>query len=486
MRRRPSEEGPPIVHRIAVRYDTIRARAAGLAAGRIERLTGVPARSQRRIAHEEICFGMSDQQLRQQRGVGRPTVLSAGLRQQVDAILAEDPTMKVAEMLRRLRSDFGYRQGKNPVYDYVRLARPEPAPPAPIVRFEGVAGEFAQHDFGTLKVAYTDGTSEKLTFFAARLKFSRALHVTLIDSESTEAVIRGMEEAAALWGGLPLFNVVDNTKAAVIENRRDPKTHEKVLRLNEQFATFMREAGVFAEPTAPYSANQKGSVENLVRFTKEGFLLARRFRHREDLLGQLGEWLQFANCERPCDATGIIPALRLEEERGRLKPLPFGEEGYGLFGCAVVHPEARVRWGGYEYSTPQGWIGQKVTVRAHRTQLVLHYHQERVTHPRVPENGRYSLLPEHRDALFVKPRGAIMAKRQILMDVCPEGEAFFTELVHRRPQSWRERDLPLIWELFEQVGAARMREAFAYCMHRKAIGGEYLRAWAQGYAEVAT
>jgi hypothetical protein len=149
----------------------------------------------------------------------------------------------------------------------------------------------------------------------------------------------------------------------------------------------------------------------------------------------------------------------------------------------VVGVDARVRWRGYQYSTPEGWIGQKVVVRVHRTQLVLHYQRERVLHPRTPDNGRYSLLPEHRAALFTKPRGAIMAKRQILMDLGPEGEAFFTELVHRRPQSWRERDLPLLWELFEQVGAARMRALLGYCLQQDAIGGEYVRAWAQGYAE---
>lgn len=470
------------MHPVAIRYDILRARAAGLSARRIERLTAVPARSQRRIGHEEIPFAMTDPSFRKQQAMGRPRALSERLRRLVDAMLAEDPAIKVAEILRRLRSEHGYRRGKSAVYDYVGLARPEPKAPAPVVRFEGVAGEFAQHDFGSLWVTYTDGTRERLTFFAARLKFSRALHVALMESENTEAVIRGMEEAARSWGGLPLLNVVDNTKAAVTLNHRDRKTGEQVLRLNEQFATFIREAGVFAEPTAPYAPNQKGSVENLVRFTKEGFLLARRFRNRADLLRQLGEWLQFVNGERLCDATHQTPAVRLEQERPRLKELPFGEEGYGLVSSAVVGVDARVRKEGYQYSTPAGWIGQKVVVRVHRTQLVLHYHQERVTHPRVPTNGRYSLLPEHRAALFLKPRGAVMAKRQILMDLCPEGEAFFTELVHRRPQSWRERDLPVLWEVFEQLGEQKMREAFLYCLRRDAIGGEYARAFAFGYA----
>ena len=92
---------------------------------------------------------------------------------------------------------------------------------------------------------------------------------------------------------------------------------------------------------------------------------------------------------------------------------------------------------------------------------MLHHGGESVRHPRVPENGRYSLLPEQRAALFVKPRGALMAQRQILMDLCPEAERFFTEVVHRRPATWRRHDLPTIWALFEEVGARKLREAFA-------------------------
>lgn len=470
------------MHSAAVRYDIIRAREAGLDAQAIERLTGVPPRSQRRIACEEIPFGMTDQELRAQRAVGRPTVLSAPFRKLVDDILAAEPRLQVSELLRRLRSEHGYTAGKNPVYAYVAAHRPQPPGQLPVVRFEGVAGEFAQHDFGTLVVPYTDGNSEKLTFYAGRLKFSRALHVCLVESESTEAFLRGLEASASAWGGLPLINVIDNMKTAVIRRQPDPASGKERIVYNPQFASFLREVGVFAEPTYPYSGNQKGSVENLVRFVKEGFLLARRFRHREDLLAQLGEWLSYVNDQRPCDATGVIPAARLREEQPRLRPLPFGERGFGLLHSVVVRSDGYVRCRGTGYSAPQAWIGQAIAVRVHREQVVLHHDGQQVVHPRTPGNGRYSLLPEHRPPLFVKPRGEIMAKRQILMDLCPEGERFFTELAHRRPHTWREADLPVAWELFESQGEAQLAEAFRFCVARDVIGAEYLRAWLSGVA----
>jgi transposase len=422
-------------------------------------------------------------EFRERPGPGRPSQLAPALRQQIDALLAAEPAMKGAELLRRLRSEHAYRAGKDPVYRYLKQHRPPSPPPAPVVRFEGVAGEFAQHDFGELTVSYTDGTSERLTFYAGRLKYSRALHVCRVEGESAEAFIRGMESFARALGGLPLINVIDNTKAAVITRHKDPATGAERIQYQEQFASFLQEVGVFAEPTAPYSGNQKGSVENLVKFLKGAFLLARSFRNRADLLLQLADWLQYTNQERPCDATGQVPAVRLAAERPHLRPLPFGEAGYGLAYPAKVGRDARVRCRGYASSTPASWIGRPVVVRVHPEQVVLHFLKERVVHPRHPENGRYSLLPQHREALFVKPRGEIMAKRQILMDLAPAAERFFTELVHRRPQTWRGHDLPVVWTLFQQHGAARLTAAFAHCLAQGAIGGEYLSAWLVGVAQ---
>jgi transposase len=466
----------------ALRYDVRRAREAGLTPQEVFRRWGVSPRSQRRLLHEEIPFGMTDNQLRQQRRLGRPLALPPELCRQVEAWLAAEPSLKVAEILRRLRSEYHYQDGKNPVYRFVQQVRPPKPPALPVVRFEGVAGEFAQHDFGTVTVTYADGTKEKLCFYAGRLKYSRMLHVALFPGETAEAYLRGLEAAAALWGGLPLSNVVDNSHATVLRRIRDPRTGQERIQYNAHFASFLREVGVFAEPTAPYAAQQKGSVENLVRFVKEGFFCARHFRHRPDLERQLGEWLHYVNQERPCDATGVIPAVRLRDEQPRLRPLPFGERGYGLAHPAVVGRDARVRCLGYAYSVPNGWIGQAVVARVHPQQVVLHYHDQQVVHPRVPANGRCSLLPEHREALFVKPRGKIMAQRQVLMDLAPEAERFFTELVHRRPHTWRERDLPTAWQLFEQLGEQQLVEGFRYCLAQGAIGGEYLQAWAAGVA----
>jgi hypothetical protein len=49
------------------------------------------------------------------------------------------------------------------------------------VRFEGLPGEFSQHDFGHVDVTFVDGRKKRLHFFASRLKYSRYARVTLVD-----------------------------------------------------------------------------------------------------------------------------------------------------------------------------------------------------------------------------------------------------------------------------------------------------------------
>lgn len=190
------------MHPASVRDTVIRARGEGLPAQVIARITGVPARSQRRIGLKEIRVDQRERSVSGKR-VGRPSVLAPAVREVIEGLLADEPGIKVSEFLRRLRSEHGYREGKNPVYAYVLGARPAKAPPLPVVRFEGVAGEFAQHDFGSLTVTYTDGKREKLCFYAGRMKYSRALHVQLASGETAECFLRGLEAFGKAMGGLP-------------------------------------------------------------------------------------------------------------------------------------------------------------------------------------------------------------------------------------------------------------------------------------------
>src|SRR5207247_2384023 len=112
---------------------------------RSPRRQGVSVRSVRRIEDEPVVRNSDTAALIRARGVGRPS-LAAPWAPTVERWLQEDRTVPSGEIIRRLREDHGYLGGKSALYELIRRLRPVSV--APLVRFEGVPGEFSQHDFG--------------------------------------------------------------------------------------------------------------------------------------------------------------------------------------------------------------------------------------------------------------------------------------------------------------------------------------------------
>ena len=146
-------------------------RKAKLPAATVEKVTGISERSIRRIEKEPEVESADEESFRKSRKVGRPSQLEAYREDIVNWLSEErdpaDGPMKGQEVIRRLRAK-GCRVGDSTVYDYLRKICPK-EPPKPIVRFEGLPGEFSQHDFGQRRVRYADGKVEVVKFFASRL-----------------------------------------------------------------------------------------------------------------------------------------------------------------------------------------------------------------------------------------------------------------------------------------------------------------------------
>ena len=79
--------------------------------------------------------------------VGRPPVAGA-VKERLAALLAEDPEAPILELLRLLREG-GKTLGTSTFYRLHALVR-ETLPVEWMVRFEGVAGEFAQFDHSSV------------------------------------------------------------------------------------------------------------------------------------------------------------------------------------------------------------------------------------------------------------------------------------------------------------------------------------------------
>jgi transposase len=172
----------------------------------IREATGVSQRTIRRIQREPPVTNTDEESFRESRNVGRPSSVEQHeetIRQWLEKPRKpEDGPLKSSEIFTRLKA-LGYEGGKPAIYDLVRRLRPLETKP-PLVRFEGLPGEFSQHDFGQRRVSFEDGTTQIVHFFASRLKYSRMVDVHIVDNEQLETVVRCLLRAFERFGGMPL------------------------------------------------------------------------------------------------------------------------------------------------------------------------------------------------------------------------------------------------------------------------------------------
>jgi hypothetical protein len=252
------------------------------------------------------------------------------------------------------------------------------------MRFEGLPGEFSQHDFGRVKVRFEDGSIRIVHFFASRLKWSRWVEVTLVENEGVETLVRGLAEHFERLGGVPLCAVFDRPKTVALSWAKDGEVRE----WNPTFAYAALELGFTAEVCWPYQPRQKGAVENLVGWVKGSFFKQRRFHDIEDLNGQLLQWLHEVNTQRPSRATNQIPAERMVEERKRLRALRIGASELALRVPVQVGPTAEVFYEGRGYAMPPEAAGLPATLYVYKNRVKIIAGRWQAEHERLVAKGQ--------------------------------------------------------------------------------------------------
>ena len=441
-------------------------RAAGKTLQQVVAETGVSQRSVQRIELERPLETVADLVQAASRGVGRPSV-SAPWRERVAAVLAAEPVLPTMEILHRLREE-RYAGGKTALYELVRELRPKPT--TPLVRFEGVAGEFSQHDFGQVEVRYLDGTHERVHFFVSRLKYSRWVDVRVVENEGVESLVRSLLAGFESFGGVPLVAVFDNPKTVVI-SRKDRR-----IQWNDTFGQAALDYRFAPELCTPRRGQEKGSAENLVGFAKNNFFKVRRFHDHADLIAQLIAWLVEVNTVRPCRATGVPPAQRIAAERERMRPLAIPAAEYALRFSVMVGPTGLVSFQGYRYSMPPEAIGIPGVLWLYPSQVRIVAGRFEREHARVPEQGKDSLHPEDRTArlaLVAGKRGRLYLKRQEILDLGPAAEAFLTEIVHRHHFTW-QGEVEQLHAALVRHGPAALHRALAIAHERELYGAPHV------------
>ncbi len=401
-------------------------------------------------------------------GWGRPSKVEP-FRNRVAVLLKEEPDLPSLEVVRRMRL-VGYDGQKSAMYALIASLRPEPK--RPMVRFDGVAGEFAQHDFGHVDVRFRNGSVKRMHFFASRLKYSRDARVTLVENEQVESLVRALMEHYAAWGGVPLLSVFDRPKTVVLKWAKDGT----VTDWNPTFAGVMLDLGVGIELCWPSRGQEKGLVENLVGWVKGSFFKVRSFWDDTDLREQLAAWHVEVNAQQRCRATGVIPAERMVEERARLRPLKVAPADLALRIPVFVGPTATVVHDTHVYSMDPEAIGIGGTLYLYPERVRIVAGRFATEHPRLWKRGDRSILPQHRAQLVAAvsgKRAKRYLKRQHLLELGQVAFDYITEIVHRRPRGWIG-DIDRLHDLLQQHGPDAMRQAFQRGLELGTFGAEYV------------
>jgi transposase len=448
---------------------------AGVKPGAIAEQFRVSRRTIERIAREAEIRSRVDGVLEREgegarRSVGRPPVTTA-IRARVQALVVDDPDCPPGEICRLLRAE-GTPLGLSTVYRVLREVRAT-IPVALQVRFEGVAGEFAQFDFGEVSVRLPDDRRRTVHFAAYRLKYSRWIHVVVVPNERVEALIRSLLDSFAASGGVPLRVVFDNPKTVVVRHEEGRPVWNAVL------APVAIDYGFTIELCTPRQPQQKGAVENLVGYVKRAFFRARRFTDLEsDLPRQLAEWLVEVNTTRPNRATKELPAVRLAVEQARMKALTVAPAAYGLRIPVTVGPTAMVTHQGIRYAMPAAACGIPATLWLYpdRVKIVTAGSKHEAVHPRFPSHGTVSYLPGQRAAQLAAVAGArkrLYFMRERILELGPVGEGYLTELIHQRPHTWKG-DVERLFALLEELGDPHFRLVLQRALFQRLVGAEYV------------
>lgn len=443
-------------------------RQAGHTLDEIATFVGVSRKSVQRVVAEPAVTHDETDLERARRQVGRPAKAEP-YRDRVGEWLRAEPELLSVEVLRRAKLA-GYTGAKSALYELVRAVRP--AATRLMVRFEGLPGEFTQHDFGEVDVRFLDGTVKRVHFFASRLKYSRWVEVSIVANQQVETLARTLVDHFAAVGGIPLLAVFDRPKTVALHWKKSGEVTE----WNPIFAGVALDLGLGIEVCWPHAPQQKGSIENLIGWVKGSFFKQRRFLDEQDMLAQLREWHREVDTERPSRATGVIPAVRLAEEQLRLRPLKVTPAELALRIPVVVGATGYVLHDTHLYSMPSDAMGIAGTLFLYREKVRIIVARFEATHPRLFVSNAISTLPEHRTAMVAAvsgKRGKRYLERQHLLELGVSAHTYLTELTHRRPRLWL-RDVERLHALLQQHGADLLRAAFQYGLEQGTFGAEYI------------
>lgn len=316
-------------------------------------------------------------------------------------------------IFKRLQEEYGFTGSERRVREIVAsLKQKQPEVFLPLA-FQ--PGEMAQVDWAEVKITLS-GQSRKVQLFCLVLNHSGALYCQAFERANQEAFFEGHTQAFQFLKGVPRCITYDNLTSAVKKILEGKNRQE-----NERFAAF-RSAWLFdSRFCTPARGNEKGRVENMVKFAERNFFVP---VPEVNSLEELNEQLQIY-CQTYLDNIQArqheTVGERLSQEQEHLLPLP----AYQPECCRIISLKANrsalVQFETNRYSVPVEYAYSAVWLKAFVDRIeITNVESVIATHTRFSGKYQESIHFEHyRKALARKP-GAFQHLRAIDKEPLPE------------------------------------------------------------------
>ena len=243
-----------------------------------------------------------------------------------------------------------------------------------------------QVDFGEVYVMQK-GLPRKMYAFCAKLCYSKVEFVKTYPQQKTEFFFDGLVSSFAFFGGVPKKIIFDNLKPAV---KKVLKEQERVLQ--EEFLKFKSFYCFDAEFCGPGKGNEKGMVENLVKYVQNNY-----FRPRPEFKGydNLNSLLSKECCQRlkngKCQGESWEKRLMDEDF------LPFNEiYQYARIKEVKVDTYQLIHLEKNRYSVPTKYVGKRVQANLYPFKIRITYNGELIAeHDRLFGKDKEYLNPYH-------------------------------------------------------------------------------------------
>jgi transposase len=284
---------------------------------------------------------------------GRPSLCQAH-RPRIESKL--EGGLSAQRIYQDLVDEVGFSGSYQAVKRFVKQLRADQ--PDRVWRIEVAPAEEVQIDFGTgAWVSDAQGRRRRPWVLRVVLSFSRKAYSEAVFQQTTENLIRCLENALRSFGGVVRTVNLDNLRAAVKKaDWCDPE-------LNPKLVSFCRHYGCALLPCLPRRPEHKGKTERGISYLKGNALRGRTFKSLSAHNEFLRHWERTVADRRIHGTTRKQVAALFAQEQSALLPLP-----PDLFPCfkegrRTVHRDSYVEVDKAYYSVPPEYIGQRVWVR---------------------------------------------------------------------------------------------------------------------------